>query len=141
MKNTELIRALMYILVSLVLALPSCGGEGEGSSSHSNGAEQVRQVSGVNGRTAVLRAIDITPSNPLDVNSGTQLHFNARGYFSDNSVQNITTTVVWTSSDTSIATISNAPDSKGQAIAVSRGYCSISAALGSISGSTIIGIN
>jgi len=49
--------------------------------------------------------------------------------------------VVWTSSDTSIATVSNAPDSNGQAIAVSRGYCSISATLGLISGSTAIGVN
>ena len=49
--------------------------------------------------------------------------------------------VAWTSADVSVATISNAPDSKGQAIAVSRGYCSISAALDGISDSTIIDIN
>jgi len=88
-----------------------------------------------------LRSISITPSNPLGINSGTQLQFSARGYFSDNSVQDLTTMVVWTSSDTSIATISNESDSKGQAIAVSRGYCSISGTLDGVSGSTIIGIN
>jgi len=98
-------------------------------------------VGEVNGRIAVLRTICITPSNHLDTDSGEQLHFSAKGYFSDNSVQDLTTMVVWTSSDPSIATISNAPDSKGQALAVSRGYCSISAALDGISDSTIIGIN
>ena len=138
MRNCRFIRALMYILVSLTLTVISCGGEGGGSPSSNTGAAQVSEV---NRRTAVLRTICITPSNLLGTDSGTQLHFSARGYFSDNSEQDLTTMVVWTSSDTSIAIISNAPDSKGQALAVSRGYCSISAALDGISDSTIIGIN
>lgn len=141
MRNYRFIRALMYILVSLMLTLTSCVGEGGGTPPRNTGVGQVRQVSGVSGRTAVLRAISIAPNNPLGINSGTQLQFSARGYFSDNSVQDLTAMVVWTSSDTSIATISNAPDSKGQAMAASRGYCSISAALDGISDSTIIGIN
>ena len=139
--NYRYIRALMYILVSLTLALTSCGGEGGSTPPRNTGVGQVRQVSGAGGRTAVLRAISIAPSNALGINSGTQLRFSARGYFSDNSVQDLTTMVVWTLSDISILTISNSSDSKGQAMAVSRGYCSISAALGGISGSTIMGIN
>jgi len=129
----------MYILVSLTVT--SCGGEGGVTTPQHTGIGQVEQFSGVSGSTAVVRAISITPSNPLGINSGTQLQFNAWGYFSDNSAQDLTTMVVWTSSDASVATISNAPDSKGQSMAVSRGYCSISAALGGISGSTIIGVN
>jgi trimeric autotransporter adhesin len=140
MRNKRFIQALTYTLASLTLTLTSCGGEGGGSPPHNAGPGQVEQFSGVIGRTAVLRTISITPSNPLAINSGTQLQFSARGYFSDNSVQDLTTMVRWTSSDSSVATISNAPDSKGQARAVSRGYCSISAALGGISESTIIGI-
>ena len=131
----------MYILVGLTLALTSCGGEGGGTPPRNTGVGQVEQFSGVSGRTAVLRAISVTPNNPLGINSGTQLQFAATGSYSDNSVQDITTMVVWTSSDISIAAISNIPDSKGQAIAVSRGYCSISATLDGITGSTIIGIN
>ena len=129
----------MYILVSLTLT--SCGREGGGTPPPGSGVEQFRQVGGVIGRTAVLRTIGIMPGNPLGINSGTQLQFSASGYFSDKSVQDMTAMVIWTSSDTSIATISNAPDSKGQALAVSRGYCSISATLDGISSSTIIGIN
>ena len=141
MMNHRFIRALLYIMVSLALILTSCGGEGGGSPQNNRGVGQIEQSNRVSGRTAVLRAISTTPSNPLRINYGTQIQFNAWGYFSDNSVEDLTTTVVWTSSDTSIATISNAPESKGQAIAVSRGYCSISGALDGISGSTIVGIN
>ncbi len=139
MWNNRFVKALMYIVVSLTLT--SCGREGGGTPPPNTGVRQVGQVSAVNGRTAVLRTISITPSNPLGIDSGTQLQFSASGNFSDNSVQDLTTMVVWTSSDISIADISNAPDSKGRAIAVSRGYCSISAALDGVSESTIIGIN
>jgi hypothetical protein len=125
MKNRRFIRALLYGLVSLTRALASCGGEGGGTPPSNTGVRQVRQVSGVNGRTAVLRIISFTPSNPLGINSGTQRQFSARGYFLDHSEQDLTTMVYWTSSDISIATISNAPDAKGQAVAVSKGYCSI----------------
>lgn len=141
MINYRFIGALIYILASLTLSLTSCGGGGGGTPPQNTGIGQVRQVSGVNGRTAILRSISISPNNPLGINSGTQLQFTARGSYSDNSVQDLTTLAVWTSSDTSIATVSSAPDSKGQALAVSSGYCSISATLGVISGSTILGVN
>jgi hypothetical protein len=141
MRNYRAIRALMYMLVSLTLTLTSCGGEGGGTPPNNTGVGQVKQVSGVSGRTPMLRSISITPINSLGVNAGTRLQFAATGSYSDNSVQDLTMLAVWTSSETSVATISNAPDSKGQAIAVSRGYCSISAALGGISGSIIIGVN
>jgi hypothetical protein len=140
MRNTRFIKAIMYILVSLTLTLTSCGGGGGGTPPSNTGVGQVMQVSGVSVRTAELKTISITPSNPLGINSGTRLNFNATGSYSDNSVQDLTMMVVWTSSNTSVTTVSNAPDSKGQARAVSRGYCSISAAMGGISGSTIVGI-
>jgi hypothetical protein len=140
MKNGIFIKLLLFGFISLTLTLTSCGGGG-GTPPNNTGVGQVRQVRGVNGSTAVLRTIIITPGNPLGINSGTQLKFSARGYYSDNSVQDLTTMVAWTSSDKSIASISNASDSEGQALAISRGYCSISATIGGISGSTIIGVN
>ena len=141
MKNAGFIRASIYILVSVTLALTSCGGDRGGSPPRNTGVGQARQVSGVNGRTAVLRTISITPSDTLGINSGTQLQFAATGSYSDNSLKDLTTMVIWTSSDTSIATISNEPGLIGLATTISRGYCSISATLGGISGSTIIGVN
>lgn len=136
--NTEefkLIRGLMYILVSLTLALTSCGGGGPPP-----GTSGAAGISEINGRTPVLRIISVTPSNLLGIDAGTRLHFAATASYSDNSVQDITALTVWFSSDTSVASISNAPGSKGQAIAVSSGYCSITATLGNISGSTAIGV-
>lgn len=127
----------MYLLVSLALTLTFCGGEDRGVPPRNTGIGQVRQVIGESERTPALRSISITPSNPLGINSGTQLQFAAMGSYTDNSVQDLTTLVTWTTSDTSIAIVSNAPDSKRQA----KGYCSISATLGSISESTIIGVN
>jgi len=138
MRNYRFVRALMYILVSLTLTLTSCGGQGGSTPPHNTG---VGQVGGVSGRTVVLRTISIMPSNPLGIIAGTQLQFAATGSYSDNSVKDLTMLVVWTSSDISVATVSNAPDSNGQSLAISRGYCSISATLGGISGSTIIGVN
>jgi len=141
MKNSRFIRAPIYILLGLTITLISCGGEGGGIPSRNTGVGQVRQISGQSGRAVVLRDINITPSNPLGIKSGTQLQFTVTGTYSDNSVQDVTTMAVWTSSDTSIATISNAPGSTGMATAISRGYCSISAKIGSISVSTIIGVD
>lgn len=140
MRNYSSIRALMYLLVSLALTLISCGEERGGTPPRNTGVGQVRQVSGVNGKPAVLRTISISPSNPLGINAGTRLQFAARGVSSDNSVKDLTTTVAWTSSDISIAIVSNVPNSVGLATAVSKGYCSISATLGNISGSTIMGV-
>ena len=141
MKDFRLLRKLVYGLMGITLTLTSCGGGGGGIPPRATGVGQVNTVNGVSGRTEVLKSISITPNDPLGVHSGTRFQFTAMGSYSDNSVQDLTTQVVWTSSDTSITTISNEPDSKGLAIAVSRGYCSISAALGNISGSTAMGVN
>jgi hypothetical protein len=140
MRNNRFIRALMYILVSLTLTLTSCGGGGGGTSPLNTGVGQARQVSGESERSPLLRGISITPSNPLGINAGTRLQFTVTGSYTDNSEQDLTAIVVWTSSNTSIAAVSNEADSKGQTIAVSRGYCSISATLGSVSGSIIMGV-
>jgi Bacterial Ig-like domain (group 2) len=141
MKNGKFINLFIYGFISLVVFLASCGREGGAAYPGNMGVGQTSQVSGAGKMAPILKGISITPSNPLGINAGTRLQFAATGSYSDNSVQDLTTLAVWTSSDTSITTISNAPDSKGQAIAVSRGYCSISATLGSISGSTILGVN
>jgi hypothetical protein len=87
MKNYRFIRALMFILLTLMQTLASCGGERGGTPPRNTGIGQVRQVSGVNESIVVLRTISITPNNTLGINSGTQLHFAAMGSYSDYSVQ------------------------------------------------------
>lgn len=139
MKNNRFLMVLL-VVVTLTLALTSCGGEGGGIPPRNMGVGQVRQVSGESGRTAVLRSIIITPSTPLGINPGTQLQFTAKGSYSDNSVQDITTLATWSSSDPSVATVSNEFVSIGLATAISKGYCSISVTFKGFSVSTIIGV-
>ncbi len=141
MKNRFVIKILSFGLVSLTLALASCGGDGGGPPMSSRGAPSTKGESVVSRSTPVLMAINISPSNPLGIDPGTHLLLTATGSYSDNSVQDLTTIAVWTSSDTSNAIVSNARDSKGWVTAISKGYCSISATFEGASGSTIIGVN
>ena len=80
----------------------------------------------------VLASIAVTPANP-SVPTGSNEQFTATGSYSDGSQQNITGSVTWTSSNTTVATI-NA--SSGLASALALGATTIKAAAGAISAST-----
>ncbi len=84
---------------------------------------------------ATLVSIGITPANSSKA-KGTTQQFTATGTYTDSTTQDITTSVTWFSSGTSIATISNAAGSRGLGTAVSTGSVTITATLGSISGTT-----
>jgi Bacterial Ig-like domain (group 2)/Abnormal spindle-like microcephaly-assoc'd, ASPM-SPD-2-Hydin/Galactose oxidase, central domain/Kelch motif len=84
---------------------------------------------------AVLVSITISPPSPT-ITAGSTQQFTATGKFSDNSTQNITTSVTWNSDTQSVATISNAAGSQGLATAVAAGSATISASENSISSST-----
>jgi trimeric autotransporter adhesin len=80
---------------------------------------------------AILVSITVTPANP-DLLLGTVRQFTATGTFSDQSTQNITSSVTWASSNDSVASIRGG----GLAAALTLGSLTISATSGSISGST-----
>jgi hypothetical protein len=82
-----------------------------------------------------LVSIDIKPLTP-SVPSGTSAQFSATGTFNDASIQDMTSQVTWSSSDTSIATIGNTNGSKGLATSLTEGRTNITALFGPISGST-----
>jgi Bacterial Ig-like domain (group 2)/PKD domain len=84
-----------------------------------------------------LVSIAVTPANS-SIALGTTQQFTATGTYSDGSMQNITTTVVWSSDTTTVASISNAPPTQGLATGVGMGTATISATSGSISGSTML---
>jgi len=86
---------------------------------------------------ATLVSIAVTPTNPSIAN-GTSQQFTATGTYTDGSTQNLTTSVTWSSSDTTIATVSNAASSHGLATTLKGGLLTIKAALGSASGSTAL---
>jgi DNA-binding beta-propeller fold protein YncE/urocanate hydratase len=84
---------------------------------------------------ATLVSIGVTPANPSIAN-GLTSQFVATGVYTDNSTQDLTTSAAWMSSNTAVASISNAAVSHGLATGVSPGSVTITAATGSVSGST-----
>jgi trimeric autotransporter adhesin len=83
-----------------------------------------------------LVSIAVTPATPSILVNGIQ-QFTATGTYSDSSQQDITGTVTWSSSDTSVASVNGA----GLATGVAAGNATIHATSGSVSGSATLTIN
>jgi Bacterial Ig-like domain (group 2) len=83
-----------------------------------------------------LVSISLTPEAPTLSVEGT-LQFIATGTFSDNTTQ-VLQSVIWSSSNTAAATISNDASNHGVALAVAVGSSTITASAGSVSGSTAL---
>ncbi|MSP60595.1 MAG: ATP-dependent DNA ligase [Myxococcales bacterium] len=86
---------------------------------------------------ATLSAIVVAPGNP-SVAKGTSTQFIATGLYSDNSSQDISSSVTWTSTDPVAASISNQQGQKGIALALGPGKTTISASQGNQLGSTTL---
>ena len=86
---------------------------------------------------ATLQSIAVSPTNP-SLARGTTVQFTATGTYSDNSTQNLTTSLTWSSSNASVASISNTAGSNGTATAIAAGTTTITAASGSIAGTTTL---
>ena len=80
-----------------------------------------------------LVSIHVTPPSP-SIAKGTTQQFTATGIYSDNTNQNLTSSVIWSSSDTTRATITNG----GLATGVGVGLSTITATSGNISGSATL---
>ena len=109
---------LFVLMLVLVAVMAGCGGGGGGGTA-----------------PKTLASITVTPANP-SIGAGSSQQFSATGTFSDGTTQGLTTTVTWSSSLTSVATISNSAGSNGMATAVAAGTATITATSGGISGST-----
>ena len=81
----------------------------------------------------ILQSITVTPANP-HITVGATEQFIATGSFSDNSTENLTSEVIWTSATPSVATISTT----GLARAMATGDSSITASLSGASGAAIL---
>lgn len=82
-----------------------------------------------------LVSINIIPKNPT-LGIGTQVRFKAIGFYSDNTSQDISNTVTWSSSNPTIASVSNASSSQGFVSLNNIGNSQIYATQGSIFGSS-----
>ena len=91
-------------------------------------------MDGVTGNTvmtvsaATLVSLSVTPTSPSVAKGNTQA-FTATGVYTDDSTVDVTTTASWSSATTSIATISNASGSQGQASTLAEGSSVITATL------------
>jgi len=84
---------------------------------------------------ATLVSLTLSPANPTTT-SGNLVIFTATGIFSDGTTLDLTTNVTWTSGNVSVATISNAAGSEGQALSIAGGTTTITAAFGDVTAST-----
>jgi hypothetical protein len=89
------------------------------------------------GSTSGLTSIAITPANPSVAVGATQ-QFTATGTFNTGEIYNLTQSVNWGSTKTSVATISNATGTQGLATAVAVGTSTIKATAGGITGQTTL---
>ena len=85
---------------------------------------------------ATLKQIVVTPPAPAVGINGT-MQFTATGIFTDNSTQDVTSQVTWTSSDATIALISNT----GLASALANGTATITATEQGVSGSATLTVS
>ena len=111
----------LFILLLLLPALTGCGGGGGGGAS----------------TPKTLVSIAVTPANP-SIALGTTQQFGATGTFSDNTIQDLTTSATWSSSVASVATISNAAGSNGRATSSGTGTTTIIVASGGLSATTTL---
>jgi len=81
----------------------------------------------------ILASITVTPTGKK-VAPSSPVQFTAIGRYLDGSEKDVTGLVTWGSSDSNLATISNAVGAKGVAMAVTPGDVNITATLGTITG-------
>lgn len=87
-----------------------------------------------------LTSIVITPTGGSYKLSATQ-QFTATGKYSNGSSNDITQSVTWSSSDTSVATVSDNAGSQGLATMVGSGSSNITAVMGSVQSSAVISVS
>ena len=86
--------------------------------------------------SATLTAITITPQS-ASISLGTNQNFSAMGVFSDGTVQNISRSVTWSSSNPNVATISTL----GTAVSVGTGTSTISASANGVTGTATLTVH
>jgi hypothetical protein len=112
---------------------PTATGTRKGTLAFSDNAANSPQtvILGGGGTAAVLQSITVMPANPDMFVDGT-LQLTAIGAYSNNTTRNLSSTVVWTTTPLNVASIS----SSGLATGLAAGTTIVTAALGSITGST-----
>ena len=107
-----------------------------GSSTITATSGSISALIGVTCQAPQLKYIKVTPARNCEIPSGGKLQLTATGTFASGATKNVTATATWTSSNTSVATVSAGLVSCKVTHSYHDGYATISAAVGSVSGST-----
>jgi trimeric autotransporter adhesin len=118
--------SILVMLLSLGL-LAGCGGSGNSSGGNNNTPPP----------PVTLQSISVS-TNLSTIAPGTTTQFVAMGTFSDNSTQPLTSSVTWSSSDNTKASISNTAGTNGLAQAVAAGQVTITAKQGGVTGTATL---
>jgi len=116
--------------LSMIVVMAGCGGGGGGGGTSPT-------VSPETIITPTLMAIEVARTNPSIAKGYTQ-KFIATGIYSDETKQDLTTSVYWSSSQNDVAVISNAAGMHGIATALNAGSTTVIATYGSVSGKTTL---
>jgi parallel beta-helix repeat protein len=135
----DLTSSVTWSSSSTVAGIASGGlasGEGMGTAIITATSGSISGSATLNVGQAVLVSMAVTPAN-ASLAMGTTLPLIATGTYSDGSTLVVTNTATWTTTDSSIATVNN----QGAASSVALGSTTVTAALGTISGSTTVTVN
>lgn len=116
------VNVLMVLFIVMVFCMAGCGGGGGGSNSTA--------------QTNKLTSLSISPNNYTIDFGGDKEKLVAVGTYSDNSTSVYTPAVDWSSSDPSIASVSNVWETKGEVTAVAPGTTTITVNYNGVSAST-----
>ena len=86
---------------------------------------------------ATLASIQVTPFNQT-LPTGSTVNFIATGLLTDGTSINLTATASWTSSDPTVAAVSNAAATRGLTTTLAAGTVTITATSGGVSGTTML---
>jgi len=117
--------------VATISATGLATGAGIGSTTIEATSGSISASTGLNVLAPILASITVSPANAR-IAAGSKQQYAAMGVYSDGSVQNLTASVTWSSSNAKVATIT----AGGLATTTSAGNTTIQASLGSIVGST-----
>ncbi len=113
-------------------------GVGVGSATITADLNGIQGTATVTVTAAVLQSITILPSNPT-VAVGNTVQLSAIGNFSDGTMQDLTDLADWTSSNTKVAhVITSSSHTNGRVIPRKPGTTTITATVGTLSGSTLV---
>ena len=128
---TSVTWAASLVSISTIDAAGLATAVGTGTTTISATSGSVTGTATLTVSTATLVSLAVTPANST-MAIGTSKQFTATGTFSDTSTQDLTASVLWSSSQATVATINNL----GLATSVALGSATITATLGTVSGST-----